>query len=183
MKICGEGILIMNRTRDWKVKRDQPKVRFSGEKDSTQNKLRSQLYSYAYERLDEANEQGMFFEVIALCDMLITDRLEAYCQYLLHNDDLQFNTMSTGQAIEALEVALKDNAPEVKSSPEWKQLSQKIRAFANARNTALHSFVLIKNAATNVSLDERIVFVEVTAEEGNELTREVDRFVKKNIKL
>ena len=169
--------------RDRKVLKDEPKVRLAGEKGSEQNKLRAELYRYAHERLADASEQGMLFEVIALCDMLITDRLEAYCQYLLHNDDLQFNTMSTGQAIEALEVALKDNAPEVKSSPEWKQLSQKIRAFANARNTALHSFVLIKNAATNVSLDERIVFVEVTAEEGNELTREVDWFVKKNIKL
>lgn len=72
----------------------------------------------------------MHFECIAFCDMLITDRVEAYCQYLLHNEDMQFETMSANLAIEALEVALKDNAPDVKKSDEWKAMCKLFKEFA-----------------------------------------------------
>ena len=56
--------LIM-KPRDRKVLKDEPKVRLVGEKGSEQNKLRAELYRYAHERLEEASEQGMLFEVIA----------------------------------------------------------------------------------------------------------------------
>ncbi|NVK05823.1 MAG: hypothetical protein HWD92_13440 [Flavobacteriia bacterium] len=166
-----------------KKPKNAPKVRLSGEKSSPQNRLRSELYRFAHERLDEASEQGMHFEVIALCDMLITDRVEAYCQYLLHNEDMQFETMSANLAIEALEVALKDSATDVKESGELKAMSKRLRDFANARNTCLHSFILVKNAAKDVSLAERIAFLEETAEEGYVLVREIDAFVRARINL
>ncbi|NRQ25858.1 hypothetical protein [Aliiroseovarius sp. xm-g-7] len=168
--------------RDWKVSKYRPKVRLSGDKGSAQSQLRNELYRFAYERLDEASEQGMHFEVIALCDMLITDRVEAYCQYLLHNEDMQFETMSANLAIEALEVALKDNAPDVKKSLEWQAMSKRLRDFANARNTCLHSFILIKNAAKDATLAERIEFLEDTAEDGYRLVREIDTFTRERIK-
>jgi len=168
--------------RDLKKSKDSPKVRLSGEKGSPQNQLRGELYRYAHDRLNEANEQGMHFEAIALCDMLITDRVEAYCQYLLHDEDMQFETMSANLAIEALEVALKDNAPDVKKSDEWKDMSKRLREFANARNACLHSFILIKNAVKDASLEERIAFLEATAEDGNALVKEIDTFTRSRIK-
>ena len=169
--------------RDRKVQKDEPKVRLAGEKDSEQNKLRAELYRFAYERLEDASEQGMLFEVIALCDMLITDRIEAYCQYLLHDEDMQFPTESGHQAINFLGVALKDNAQEVRSSDEWKDLEERLRAFFDARNFALHSFVLIKKAAPASSLAERLDFVADAAEDGMRLLRDVDAFVSRKIKL
>ena len=168
--------------RDRKVLKDEPKVRLAGEKGSEHNKLRSELYRFAHERLEEASEQGMLFEVIALCDMLITDRIEAYCQYLLHNEDMQFPTESGHTAINFLGVALKDNAPEVRSSVEWRELEKRLRSFFDGRNYALHSFVLIKNAVKDSSLAERVEFVEAIAEEGVKLVRETDAFVRKEIK-
>jgi hypothetical protein len=173
----------MSMIRDRKVSKSHPKVRLSGEKNSKQNILRYELYRYAFQRLDEASENGMILEVIALCDMLITDRIEAYCQYLLHDDELQFETMSSNQALSALGVALKDCAPEIQKSPEWRNLRDRIKQFADARNYALHSFVLIKNAAPDTSLEERINFVEDAAEDGIILVREVMAFVNKNIVL
>ena len=169
--------------RDRKVLKDEPKVRMAGEKGSEHNKLRSELYRYAHERLEEASEQGMLFEVIALCDMLITDRIEAYCQYLLHDEDMLFPTESGHTAINFLGVALKDNAKDVRSSVEWKELEKRLRSFFDGRNFALHSFVLIKNAVKDSSLEERIHFVEIMAEDGIKLVREVDSFVKNKIKL
>lgn len=169
--------------RDRKIPKDEPKVRLAGEKGSEQNKLRAELYRYAHERLEEASEQGMLFEVIALCDMLITDRIEAYCQYLLHDEDMQFPTESGHQAINFLGVALKDNAPDVRSADEWKDLEKRLRSFFDARNFALHSFVLIKKAAPGSSLAERIDFVADAAEDGILLTRDVDAFVSEKITL
>lgn len=169
--------------RDRKVRKDEPKVRFAGEKGSEHNKLRSELYRYAHERLEEASEQGMLFEVIALCDMLITDRIEAYCQYLLHDEDMQFPTESGHQAINFLGVALKDNAPQVSSSKNWQDLQRRLRSFFDGRNFALHSFVLIKNAVKDASLTERVEFIETISEEGLKLVRETDAFVKKQVRL
>ena len=141
--------------RDWKVDKDSPKVRFEGEHGSAQNKLRGEVYRYAHSRLMEACDLGMHFEVIALCDMMITDRLEALCQYLLKDEELQFETMSSNQALSALEVAIKDN-PDLKASKEWKKLQKSLRVFDG--ETCLHSFILIKNAASDVSLKERVDF-------------------------
>ena len=167
--------------RDRKVLKDEPKVRLSGERGSKQNKLRAELYKYAHERLADASEQGMLFEVIALCDMLITDRIEAYCQYLLHDEDLQFPTESGHTAINFLGVALKDNVQEVRSCAEWKDLEKRLRTFFDGRNFALHSFVLIKNAVNDSSLTERVEFVNAIAEEGVKLVRDTDAFVKRQI--
>lgn len=167
--------------RDRRVLKDEPKVRLQGEKGSEQNKLCSELYRYAHERLEEASEQGMLFEVIALCDMLITDRIEAYCQYLLHEEEMQFPTESGHTAINFLGVALKDHAPEVRSSMEWKELEKRLRMFFDARNFALHSFILIKNAVSDSGLEERIDFTEDAAEDGIRLVREVAAFVDKHI--
>lgn len=169
------------RMRDHKKSKEAPKVRYPGEKGSPQNKLRYELYRYVHEQLEDACEHGMLFEAIALCDMLITDRIEAYCQYLLHHDDLQFETTSIGNAVAALGSALKEKAPEVKNSDEWRAMEKRLNAFAHARNTALHSFILIKNAAKEVSLEERIDFVEVTAEDGITLARDIASFVSKRM--
>lgn len=173
----------MKKIRDFKVSKDRPKVRYAGKKGSAQNALRAELYCYAHERLEEACEQGMLFEVIAICDMLITDRMEAYCQYLLHDDDLQFETMSIGQALAALGAAISDKIPSEKKPPEWQPLQQRLQRFAEARNFALHSFVLVKNSAPTSSLDERISFVEDAAEDGVRLVREISSFVSKQMRL
>ena len=173
----------MKKTRDFKVPKDKPKVRYAGQKGSAQNALRYELYRYAHERLEEACEQGMLFEVIAICDMLITDRMEAYCQYLLHDDDLQFETMSIAQSLAALGTAISDKIPPEKKPPEWKPLQQRLERFAEARNFALHSFVLVKNSAPTSSLEERINFVEDAAEDGLILVREVSAFVSKHMKF
>ena len=57
-----------------------------------------------------------------------------------------------------------------------------MRSFFDGRNYALHSFVLIKNAVKDSSLEERVEFVEAIAEEGVKLVRETDAFVRKEIK-
>lgn len=169
--------------RKRKVDSAHGKVRVAGKKGSEQNALRQQLYHHLHQRLIEANEQAMYFEIIAICDMLITDRIEAFTQYLLFDDEQQFPTASIGEAVRYLGTAVKDKAPQVAKSDEYKELFQQLLQFAAMRNEVLHGFVLVKKAVEDVSLQERIDWAEHSAEVGNKLVRTWTAWVDKQIKL
>jgi len=169
--------------RSRKVERTHGRVRVEGKKGSKQGKLRHDLYKCLHDRLAEANEQAMYFEIIAICDMLITDRLEAYTQYLLFDDDFHFPTQSIGGAIGFLGTAVADKAPEVAKSASYIKMRDEVEEFVKMRNEVLHAFIIVKNVASDVSLKERLVFAEHTAEVGNKLVRDVSEFVSKHIKI
>ena len=124
----------------------------------------------------------MLFKVIALCNLRITDRIEAYCEYLLHDENMKFPKESRHTAINFLGVVLKDKAPDERSLSEWKALEKCLRSFFDGRNFEVHSFVLIKNTLKDYSLEERVRLVELIAEDGLKLVREVGAFVRKAIK-
>ena len=166
-----------------KVDSTQQRVRMVGEAGSQQNALRGELYNYLHVRLSEANEQAMYFEIIALCDMLITDRCEAYTQYLLHNDEVEYPTESIGLSVAFMGTAVKDKAPTVYESDEYKALYQQLLEFAKMRNEVLHGFILVKNVANDVSLQERLDWAEHSAEFGNKLVRVWASWVDKQIKI
>ena len=153
-----------------------------GEAGSQQNALRGELYNYLHVRLSEANEQAMYFEIIAICDMLITDRLEAFTQYLLHYEDEQYQVDSIGLALQYLGTAVKDNQPALANDDDYKGIYKRVEDFAKMRNEVMHGFVLVKNVASDVSLKERLEFAEYTAEMGNTLVRDVSAWVSKNTK-
>ena len=169
--------------RERKVDKAHFKVRVAGEAGSEQNALRHELYTHIYNRLEEANEQAMYFEIIALCDMLITDRIEAFTQYLLHYDDEIYHTESIAIALGYLGTAVKDKKPALKKDAEYKQIYTRVEEFAKMRNEVMHGFILVKNVASDVSLQERLEFAEHTAEVGNKLVRDVSDFVSKHTKI
>ena len=167
--------------RDRKVSPDAKRVRLRGEKGSDQNTLRNTLYAYLKQRLADANEQAMYFEILAICDQLITDRIEAYTQYLLFNDESEFPTESIGTALQFLGTAVKDKAPEVRRNEEYKTLFKRLEEFSEMRNEVLHGFILIKNVATDISLAERIEWAEHACEVGNKLVSDWSSWVRKQI--
>ena len=169
--------------RERKVAKTHFKVRVAGETSSQQNALRHELYTHIYERLEEANEQAMYFEIIALCDMLITDRLEALTQYLLHYEDKEYKTDSIGLALQYLGTAINDKKPALKNDDDYKQIYKRVDEFAKMRNEVMHGFILVKNVASDISLNERLEFAEHTAEVGNKLIRDVSEFVSKQTKI
>ena len=120
--------------RERKVAKTHFKVRVAGETGSQQNALRHELYTHIYERLEEANEQAMYFEIIALCDMLITDRLEAFTQYLLHYEDKEYKTDIIGLALQYLGTAINDKKPALKNDADYKQIYKRVDEFAKMRD-------------------------------------------------
>ena len=169
--------------RSRKVEKTHGRVRVEGKKGSKQGRLRHDLYICLHDRLAEANEQAMYFEIIALCDMLITDRLEAFTQYLLHYEDKEYKTDSIGLALQYLGTAINDKKPALKNDADYKQIYKRIDEFAKMRNEVMHGFILVKNVASDISLNERLEFAEHTAEVGNKLIRDVSEFVSKQTKI
>jgi hypothetical protein len=79
--------------------------------------------------------------------------------------------------------AVKDKAPTVYGSDEYKALYQQLLEFAKMRNEVLHGFILVKNVANDVSLQERLDWAEHSAEFGNKLVRVWASWVDKQIKI
>ena len=157
------------------------KVRVVGEKGSEQNQLRGELYEYCIDRLNVALDEDCFFEVIALCDMMITDRIEAYTQYLLHDDENHQKTGSIGLSVAAMGAARSDK--DISIDAEYQALYTRIEQFAGARNEIMHGFVLVKNETKDAPLEQREEFAQFMAEFGAKLLIDVMSWTRKQIKV
>jgi hypothetical protein len=162
-----------------RVTKDHDKMRVEGKKGSKQNELRGKLYTYMIERLAGAIASSSYFEVIVICDQLITDRLEAYTQYLLFTHDLQHHTDSVGNSLQAFYAAIKD--AKIKKDHDIKDILKELEVFVNDRNELLHNFVIVKNKNRNLDLEKRIAHVRRVAENAPNLWRRFDRWISKNM--
>ena len=81
---------------------DDSKVRIAGERDSTQNELRGQPYTNASKRIKSGLASGNHFEVIFLVDSIITDRLLAITQTLMHTENEHYERASIGSAADGV---------------------------------------------------------------------------------
>ena len=172
-----------SKTRDARQKRvskDHPKMRVEGKKGSKQNALRGELYSYMINRLTVAIDNNSFFEVIVICDQLITDRLEAYTQYLLFTHDLQHHTDSVGNSLQAFYAAMKD--AKIKKDKDIKDILKGIEKFVGDRNEILHNFIILKNKNRNEKLDDRIARAQSVAAYAPDLWRSFASWTRKNTK-
>lgn len=180
----GYELEIMSKTfhiRDKREPSTHPQVRVKGSKGSAQNQLRAELYQHAIIRIQKAIDSGNFFEAVSLSDTLITDRIEAYIQFLLHNDELQQRVTSIGLAIAAMNAARHDKG--VATEPDYKSLTKLLTRFQEMRNEVLHNFVVVKNANVSISLEERLSLAKETAIFGYEVFQEIKKFTAKHIKV
>jgi hypothetical protein len=162
-----------------RVTKDHDKMRIEGKKGSKQNELRGKLYTYMIERLAGAIASNSFFEVIVICDQLITDRIEAYTQHILFTHELQHHTDSVGNSREAMSAAMKD--AKIGKDKEFRELFKELEKFVHDRNELLHNFVIVKTKNRNDGLDARIAHAQRVAAYAPALWRRFDNWTKKNI--
>jgi len=86
------------KTTEKLVDLDHPKVRVSGEAGSPQNTLRGSLYTEALSRIKSGLKDNRYFEVVSLCDTIITDRFEALSQTLIHPEYYLSRLCITGRS-------------------------------------------------------------------------------------
>ena len=163
-----------------KVDTSNPNVRIPGETDSPQNKLRYELYSEAFRRMDTGLKDGNHFEVIAIADSIITDRVQALTQTILHEEPEQYVAMSVGGAIEVLFREVKER--NITLNKELRTLMSTIHGkWAPKRNIASHGFVVVTGKNENKKIDDRIEDLKETAEEGAILSRSITNEIDKVI--
>lgn len=163
---------------DTKVEVPHPDIRVSGEKGSPQNKLRGELYSNGFKRMKDAYDKGFYIECIAICDSMITDRLQSYIQFLLHNDDKQFVSSSVFDSLKSLGSATKEKGVR---DDEFKVIENKIAEWSSKRNISVHAFVIVVPSTLDKDTETRISNLKDTANEGLVLVREVMKYTSKRI--
>ena len=158
---------------------DDSKVRIAGERDSTQNELRGQLYTNAFGRIKSGLASGNHFEVIFLVDSIITDRLLAITQTLMHTENEHYERASVGSAADGVKVQVieKGLVLPVDLNKQMNALS----AWIPKRNRAAHGFVYVSPQTVGISLEQREQELADAAEEGAELARLIADSSKKFI--
>jgi len=165
---------------DTKVEASHPKVRVPGQKKSNQNNIRRELYTKGFKQINNAYDNGFFIEAITIIDSMITDRLEAYVQFLLYGEDKQFVAESIFNALKSFGSVTKEK--DVRDE-DFKQIYNKIESWAPKRNNAVHNFVIIRQDSLDDSADVRLQKLKDTADEGLLLVREVMSYTSKRIQI
>ena len=170
-------------SRSNKVDGSNPNVRLSGESDSPQNKLRGELYRSAFERMDRGLEEERFFEVIAIADSVITDRIQSVIQTIIHEEPEQYTHTAIGTAIQSLFTEIKSRKIQLDS--ELTDLLKEIyseKKWVQRRNDVAHGFVVVTSRTADHSLEDRLRDLKETAEQGARYAREVTRTADKVIR-
>jgi hypothetical protein len=164
---------------------DDENVRKPGQKSSPQNALRAELYRDVWGRINNAMENECFFEVITLCDMVTTDRMEAFSQYLMYTDENHFQTDSIGESFKNFGWAIKYKGSEfgISKTGEVKELYNLIQEFVELRNKIVHGHLIVRNSTENISLDERVALLNDAAQKGIVVARKISRWTEKNTNI
>ena len=161
-----------------KVDPSNPNVRIPSEEDSHQNLLRGELYREAFDRIGMGLKDERYFEVIALSDNIITDRVQSLIQDIIRDEPEEYSWMSVGAAIEVLFREVKTRKITLDKTLK-KNLSEAHGVWSQKRNSASHGFVVITPKNVDMGLDERLENVRDAAEQGASLARKITNQIDK----
>jgi len=165
--------------RDSKVDATHPRVRLSGDRGGEIGKLRGELYTHAFTHIKTAYDNGYYAECVTLLDSMMTDRIDAYVQFLLHEDDKQYASESLHYSLKSFGSATKEKNVR---DEDFKGIYNKINEWVPKRNVAIHNFVIV-SSLTPDDLSTRIDKLKEVVDEGLVLIREVMAYTSKRIKI
>ena len=150
-----------------------------------QNQLRYELIKTTFDRVKDGMNKGNYFEVICLCDSLITDRFGRLLQFITQGDDEEYIIGSLGETAQALmnEIEVQQKLDFGKHIIELiNEVFVKKWSWSDRRNTAIHGFCTVHKDNLNMKVKERDKFNKETAQWGASLmklvVRETDRILR-----
>lgn len=170
---------VRERTLKARAMPTSPKVRVVGGKGSDAGLARHELYKVAWERYNEAMSAGFFLEAITLVDSVITDRIEAYTQHLMHFEEKHQSVTSLANAMAAMDIAREER--QIPKDDEYKNLRKAVSQFYEGRNKAVHNFAILSNANAKQTADERLQEAEKTAKDGRKVFNLVNAYTRKQM--
>jgi uncharacterized protein (DUF342 family) len=156
-----------------------PKVRVVGGKGSDAGLVRHELYKVAWERYNEAMSAGFYLEAITLVDSVITDRIEAYTQYLMHYEEKHQQVTSLANAMAAMDIAREER--QIPTDAEYKNMRAEVSLFYEGRNKAVHNFAILSNADAEMTADDRLKEAQETARKGRDVFNLVKSYTRKQM--
>lgn len=129
-------------------------------------KLRATYYRGAHEKLKQAIDGEFYIEAIAICDSMLSDRMESRLGFL-SGDDQRFLALGTA----AKTLLAKEPAENIPA----RELYQSIGKWASGRNHAVHEVVKLQDSVKAQSFSERYELLRLIAEEGVVLVSKMNK--------
>lgn len=137
-------------------------------------RARYELYRGANRRLKEALAHGFWIEAIALCESMISDRLEARISHLGNHEPTARRHKVLGGLVKRLQSIEKKTGYATLHA-----LYDEVRSWNDDRNKAIHHAVKISDGEEFRSWEQRYGELEATARTGADLVRRLSSEFKR----
>ncbi|MFM0603659.1 hypothetical protein PQR05_03905 [Paraburkholderia sediminicola] len=142
--------------------------------DDTQ-KAKGRRYAEAWWRIREARANGFYFEVVTLCESIISDRL---LSYIVGKHEKANERTNFGSLIEKWKKLAGENLPSFESS----NLADAVDDWREHRNEVVHGITKSLPGTAMPPLEEFIVRARETAERGAVLARLVSNWHRQQLR-
>jgi hypothetical protein len=143
----------------------------SAGKKSAVGQERREIYAGVWRAIKHAAEQGCWLEVIALCESVIADRLEAR---LAHVGCQSAASRTIRTANQSAKLLLDLNS----LSEDEKELLRRVQPWSRLRNSAVHELAKVIEG-TSATWNARQKETEEVAKQGINIARATSRWVRK----
>lgn len=140
-------------------------------------RARYELYRGAHRRLKQALSLGFWIEAIALCESMISDRLESRISHLNNHESEARRHQVLGGLVNRLKSTEKKRGYEAIHA-----LYEEVRLWNAERNRAIHHAVKISDGEEFRKWDERYAELEQVARSGADIVKRLSDELKR-IKL
>jgi len=137
-------------------------------------RARYELYRGANRRLKQAIENGFWIEAVALCESILSDRIEARLSHLGGHEEEARKHKTLGALVRQIKSSDPKNGYEYLHS-----IYQEVGEWNTARNSAIHRAVKISEGEEFRSWNERYNELEETATNGVDLVRRLSGDLRK----
>ena len=150
-------------------------TRMIGEKGSLQNKLRQELYTTAFDRINKGLKTGNYYEVICLSESVMADRINALIQCLRSEEDDQWTQGSLLDFVRILNDEIRYGGWD--RSGIWDEKNDlvldEVKEWIKGRNRVVHGFVHVTLGDRGLDTEARDRRTRVVATQGEYLTKKV----------
>lgn len=142
------------------------------------NHIKGVSYKVAFERIKKANEEGFYFEVITLCESIISDRLQSYASGVGSP-----KPKKARESFYDLIEACQKYADKSASAQETIDLMAALDVWRRKRNEAVHQFAKSLPGEPTVEVEVALGEAKAAAKQGASLARKVCNWHGKNLRL
>jgi hypothetical protein len=142
---------------------------------STVGQERREIYAGVWRAIEHASEQGCWLEVIALCESVIADRLEARLAHMGEQSDKARKIRTASQSASLLLTS-------ASLSECDRPILDEVKVWSRSRNSAVHELAKVVEG-TSATWSERRDAIELSAKQGIHIARAVSNWTRKENRL